>query len=238
VHFIQFDSIGRAGESPCQKLEVRRAIYHAIDREAIIKNVKQGYGVMLNGPLYPTYFAQDPSVKAIEPQYDPEQAKRLLAKAGYPDGFEAELSAYEQKEVYEAVLGYLRKVGIKTTLNWYGADIGTLIKLRNAGKVKDMGAYSWGANIFDPDYFLPYWYTLNVEKNYMNDADIDRWLAEAGAIFDQTKRAELYSQVQHRIVEKAYWVPVFGEVAVFGVNKNLNFSSIGEYPKYFKCSWK
>jgi len=238
VHFIQFDSIGRAGETPFQKIEVRRAVYHAIDREAIIKNVKQGYGVMLHGPLYPTYFAYDPSVENIEPKYDPEKAKKLLAEAGYPNGFDAELSAYEQKEVYEAVQGYLRKIGINTKFNWYGADISTLIKLRNAGKVHDMGAYSWGANIFDPDYFLPYWYELNVAKNYMNDEDIHKWLMEAGTIFDEKERADLYRKVQYRIVEKAYWVPVFGEVAVFGVNKDLNFSTIGEYPKYFRCSWK
>jgi len=238
VHFIQFDSIGRAGETPFQKIEVRRAVYHAIDREAIIKNVKQGYGVMLHGPLYPTYFACDPSVEKIEPKYDPEKAKKLLSEAGYPNGFDAELSAYEQKEVQEAVQGYLRKIGINTKLNWYGADISTLIKLRNAGKVQHMGAYSWGSNIFDPDYFLPYWYELNVEKNFMNDKEIHEWLAEAGSIFDEKRRAELYSKVQHRIVEKAYWVPTFGEVAVFGVNKNLNFSAIGEFPKYFNCSWK
>jgi len=238
VHFIQFDSIARAGESPCNKLKVRQAIYHAIDRKAIIEKVKQGYGVMLHGPLYPTYFGYDPSVEKIEPKYDPEKAKKLLAEAGYPNGFKADLSVYEQKEVYEAVQGYLRKIGIITKLHWYGADIGTLIKLRNAGKVKHMGAYSWGGNIYDPDSFLPYWYTLNVSKNYMNDVDIDRWLSEAGSIFDQKKRAELYSKVQHRIVEKAYWVPVFGEVALYGVNKDLNLVTVGEYPLCYRSSWK
>ena len=238
VHFIQFDSIARASKSPANMLKVRQAIYHAIDRQAIIDKIQQGYGVMLHGPLYPTYFGYDPAVEKIEPKYDPEKAKKLLAEAGYPDGFEADLSVYEQKEVYEAVQGFLRKVGIKTKLHWYGADIGTLIKLRNAGKVKDMGAYSWGGNIYDPDNFLPYWYTLNVTKNYMNDADIDKWLSEAGSVFDQKKRAELYSKVQHRVVEKAYWVPVFGEVALYGVSKDLNLATVGETPLIFKSSWK
>ncbi|MBW1699444.1 MAG: hypothetical protein JRH18_18780 [Deltaproteobacteria bacterium] len=238
IHFLQLDGDGRGGPTPFQNLKARLAVYHAIDRETIIKEIKRGYGTMLHGPLYRKYFGYDPGIKDIEPKYDPEKAKQLLTEAGYKGGFEAELSGYMQKQVLEAIQGYLRRVGIKTKLNWYGADLGTLIKLRNAGKVKDVAMYTWGTNIYDPDYILPYWFGYNAEKNYNRDKQIDEWLTAAAQTFDKDKRKELYSKVQRRIVEQAYWVPVFAEVSLYGINKGLDFVSLGEFPRYYRCSWK
>ncbi len=237
-HFIQFDSIGRAGKSPFQNIKVRQAVYHAINRPAIIKMVLEGYGKDLNGPLSSTYFGFDPSVADLEPQYNPEKAKKLLAEAGYPDGFNAQLSVYEQKSVYEAVQGFLSKVGINTKLNWYGADLSTLVQLRNSGKVKDMGAYSWGSVVYDPDYFLPYWFGMDSARNYMKDQEISDWLAEAGREFDEAKRKKLYRKVQIKIIENAFWVPVFNEKALYGVNKKLNLVALGEFPQLRSCSWQ
>ena len=238
VHFIQMDGDGRAGPTPFQKLEVRRAVYHAVDREAILKNVKQGLGYVLHGPLHPSYYQYDESVKNIEPEYNPEKAKKLLAEAGYPNGFTAEISAYINKEQVEAVQGYLRKVGIETKFNWFGADEGTLIKLRNSGKVKDMGMYSWATNISDADYFLPYWLAYGNDRNYNNDKELSDWLIEAGKIMDPQKRFDLYKKVQYRVVERAYWLPLVGDVAVCGANKNLNLVLAGEYPRFCLSSWK
>ena len=238
VHFIQFDGDGRAGPTPFQKLEVRRAAYHAIDREAILKNVKLGLGCVLHGPLHPLYYQYDPSVKDIEPEYNPEKAKKLLAEAGYPNGFTAEIWAYINKEQVEAVQGYLSKVGIETKFNWYGADEGALIKLRNSGKVKDMGVYSWATNISDAEYYLPYWLSYGNDRNYNNDKEVGDWLVEAGKTMDQKKRLELYKKIQFRVVERAYWIPLVGDVAVVGVNKDLNLFLVGEFARFWLSSWK
>ena len=238
IHFVQLDGDGRAGPTPFQKLKVRRALYHAIDREAIIKNIMRGYGNMVHGPLFHKYFGYDPSMKDREPEYNPEKAKKLLAEAGYPNGFDAELSGYMHKSVLEAIQGYLRKVGIKTHLNWYGADMGTLVKLRNAGKVKDMGMYTWGDNMYDPEYILPYWFDIDGDKTTNKDKELDEWITDAGQTFDEEKRAELYKKVQHRIVDRVYWVNIFAEVSLYGINKKLNFVTLGEYPRFYRCSWK
>src|SRR3546814_4717138 len=54
------------------------------------------------------------------PQYkeDPEKARKLLAEAGYPNGFEETLYAYRDRPYTEAVMNYLRAVGIKTKLRF------------------------------------------------------------------------------------------------------------------------
>ena len=138
----------------------------------------------------------------------------------------------------EAIQGYLHKIGIDTKLNWFGADVGTLVKLRNAGKVKYMGMYTWGTPIWDADGILPYWLNYGEPKNYNNDKEMGDWIVAAGRTLDKNKRLELYRKIQRRVIERAYWFPVFSEVSLYGIHKDLNFVTLGEFPLYFKCSWK
>jgi ABC-type transport system substrate-binding protein len=68
--------------------------------------------------------------------------------------------------------------------------------------------------------------------------ELDNWLDEASGTFDIKRRQELYSKVQRYIVENVLWVPILSDVCLYGVNKNLNFAAIGEFPQFHKCSWK
>src|SRR5207249_1343556 len=71
-------------DAPLQDLRVRRAIQHAIDYDAIVRDILKGEGKRVAGTLVPENVGFDASQKPIE--YDPERAKRLLAEAGYPGG--------------------------------------------------------------------------------------------------------------------------------------------------------
>jgi peptide/nickel transport system substrate-binding protein len=73
-------------EEPLKRVEVRRAIYHAIDRKALVDGVLKGEGYVLDGPVSPDFFGYDPNPRPTY-GYDPDQARRLLAQAGYPNGF-------------------------------------------------------------------------------------------------------------------------------------------------------
>ena len=73
--------------APFDDVRVRRALYHAIDIPAIVREVLQGYGAIANGQFPPGSWAFDPAVKPYA--YDPARAKALLAEAGWkpgPDG--------------------------------------------------------------------------------------------------------------------------------------------------------
>lgn len=238
IYFLVLDGDGRGGPTPFQNLKVRQAVYHAIDRQTLADVVDRGFSKVANGMIFERSFGYDPSIKNLEPEYNPEKARQLLAEAGYPNGFKAQFSGYVGKTVMEAVQGYLRKVGIETTLNYYGADTGTLIKLRNAGKVKDFAMYSWGLNIYDAEATLPYWFGYRVSKNYNNDRQLGDWIDEASQTMDPKLRAELYLKIQHRIIGNAYAVPLLFNGRIFGINKDLNFVSVGEYPLFTQCSWK
>jgi peptide/nickel transport system substrate-binding protein len=99
---------------PTADVRVRRAIAQAIDQDKIIKNILEGNAVKLASPLSKYQFGYDPSIKPND--FNPAEAKKLLAEAGYPNGFDLPINSQralpEDKEVVEAIIGDLRKVGL------------------------------------------------------------------------------------------------------------------------------
>jgi len=105
-------------EGPLQNKKVRQALQYGIDVDAIIRTVLKGRARRLEGqPLTNEYFGYQQDLKAYP--YDPERTKRMLAEAGFPNGFEVTFKyphgRYAQdKEVSEAIAAQLLKVGVRT----------------------------------------------------------------------------------------------------------------------------
>jgi peptide/nickel transport system substrate-binding protein len=108
------------GKNPFKDKRVRQAFYQGIDEDTIIKNVMRGAGVP-NAEMFP------PQVKGFAPDlakrlpYDPEGAKKLLADAGYPNGFEVKLNCPNDRyvndsEICQAVASQLARIGVKINL--------------------------------------------------------------------------------------------------------------------------
>src|SRR5258708_1030871 len=94
VGYLSLDAAGRTGaDNPITKLKVRQAIWHAIDRKAIADKLVTGGSRVPAAPCFPTQFGCDAEA-AVLYDYDPAQAKQLLAEAGFPNGFEGELATY------------------------------------------------------------------------------------------------------------------------------------------------
>ena len=103
---------------PFDNLMVRKALAHAIDRQAIIDGAMFGYGTPIG-----THFApHNPDYVDLTAQsaYDPEQAKKLLAEAGFPDGFKTTLKlpppSYARRGG-EIIAAQLRAVGIEAEIS-------------------------------------------------------------------------------------------------------------------------
>src|SRR5262245_32892414 len=84
--FLQLDQPGRGGPNPFTDRRVRLAANLAVDMDAVIKHVLNGLGDRVATVVNPMAFGFDPALKPYRP--DPAQAKKLLADAGYPNGFE------------------------------------------------------------------------------------------------------------------------------------------------------
>ncbi len=146
---------------PFSDVRVRRAMAHAIDRKAILDGAMFGYGTPIGShmsPINPNYV----DLTWMYP-YDPEKARKLLAEAGYPDGFDAviKLPSIYQYSVRsgEIITDLFKKVGInlKIELIEWGQWIDRVYKnadydLTVIGHVEafDIGIYA------NPEYYFRY----------------------------------------------------------------------------------
>jgi peptide/nickel transport system substrate-binding protein len=95
---------------------VRQAIAHAIDRQTISRQLVQGGSRVLDSACYPTQFGCE-QAGMTKYDYDPAAARKLLADAGYPDGFDTELVSYVLPQYGQAIQTYLKAVGINAKLS-------------------------------------------------------------------------------------------------------------------------
>jgi peptide/nickel transport system substrate-binding protein len=107
------------GKNPFKDVRVREAVYKAIDIELIKNRVMRGLStpsaLMIAPELYPL------SKEFTRPKFDPDGAKKLLAEAGYSDGFEVTMDCPNDRYVNDAaicqaVVGMLARIGIKVNL--------------------------------------------------------------------------------------------------------------------------
>ena len=108
------------GKNPFKDVRVREAFYKAVDIEAIKSRVMRGLSTPSPLMIAPELFAL--SKEFTRPKLDPEGAKKLLADAGYPNGFEVGMDCPNDRYVNDgpicqAVVGMLARIGIKVNLN-------------------------------------------------------------------------------------------------------------------------
>src|SRR6266852_2664518 len=138
-------------KKPFDDKRVRQALNYAVNKDAIVRDVLKGTGAVSKGPVLPNTWGADTALKAYP--YDPEKAKRLLAEAGYPNGFTTTLwvpesgSGMQAPVAMSTVMQSNRKaVGVTVsmqTMEW-GAY---LAKLRT--KEQELFALSWMAGTED-----------------------------------------------------------------------------------------
>lgn len=195
---------------PFSDPRLRRAVSHAIDRERILDTIYEKRGLLASGPVPPVLLPRVAGEPAPYP-YDPESARKLLAEAGYPDGFKMNIyigSDPETLDMVEVIQQYLKDAGIDasiTQLEWSAYK-----QAINAGDA-DAFWLSWQADYPDPENFL---YPVFDSKNFgpagnrarFSDPELDRLIEAAQAEPDPARRMELYRAARDRAVEAAPWV--------------------------------
>jgi len=242
VNSLLLDSSGRASKTPLMNQKVREAIAYAINVDEMLAKILGGYAERTATGVNPLHFGFDGSIKPYP--YDPERSKKLLAEAGYPNGFEITLNTYSgtitsMDQMADAVTGYLAKVGIKVKRR-HIEDVGMWTSSGKEGKLEGIQYYSWGSNsIFDADAIL---YALTYSKeplSYTKDPALDQLLDEGRTQIDLKKRLEAYAKAQRLLHEKFYWIPINVQYTIEGVNKKLNYEAgSDEMMRVYSASWK
>jgi len=235
-----------------QDVRVRQGLITAIDRQALIDTVIQGYGVVANGPIAPLLAAlYDPDVQKYE--YDPERALELLAEAGWtpgPDGilqkdgerFVIEMPTASYAELTPTSLliqQYWKDIGIEakiTTLEW-NAYIQRVILQRDY-----QASVAWWSMPPTPDV-TPYVscasaYTGNNIPNYC-DPKLDELLAAGRAALTPEAQKEAYYALQEYLaINLPYlylWHPYIISVkrntlqGLYEINASTAFQHVDEW---------
>src|SRR5690606_32493182 len=85
VYYIAFNNLTTGVGQPTEDARVRQAMNYAVDRQAIIDSLFDGYGELIHGFVVSSNLGYDDTLEPYP--YDPDKARELLAEAGYPDGF-------------------------------------------------------------------------------------------------------------------------------------------------------
>ena len=242
VVFLQMDGDGRAGKTPLTDVRVRRAINHAVNVEEIMQKVLGGMAVRTPAGTNPMAFGFDRAIKPYA--YDPDAARKLLAEAGFPNGFEVTMNTYAGSivnvdQVAQATMGYLGKVGIRVKLRHF-ADVGQYLANFRGSKLDGMTMASWGYNsVFDSDFIYYIHFCAGQPYTYNSAKEMDQWLEEARATVDPKKRQELYSRFQRFIVDQAYWVPMYAQFTIEAASTKLIYeASSDEIMRIHAATWK
>jgi dipeptide transport system substrate-binding protein len=217
-------------KKPFDDKRVRQAINYAINKKAILDAVFMGIGIPAKNPIPPSMWSYNDAVKDYP--YDPAKAKKLLAEAGLPNGFETDIWAIPVQRPYnpngrriaELMQADLAKVGIQAKVVSY--EWGEYRKRVQAGD-HQMAQFGWTGDNGDPDNFL---FTLlgcaaaapgggNAAK--WCNKDFDALVTEAQRTTDMAKRTELYKKAQVIFKEEAPWYTIAHAVQVVPMRKDV-----------------
>lgn len=196
-------------------IRVRRAIAHAIDRDAIVRHVLGGAARPAESLLQPTHWAGAPGLAPIT--FDPDRARALLAEAGHgpddPVRVEYKTSSDPARLRLATIIAHqLAAVGIEVRIRSY--DWGTFYGDIRAGRFQ-LFSLAW-VGIKMPDIFRYTVHSASVPPRGANrgrfvDPVVDDLVERAEATVGETERAAHYRALQHRLRETLPFVPLWYE---------------------------
>ncbi|MEV0585078.1 ABC transporter substrate-binding protein [Nonomuraea sp. NPDC050310] len=200
--------VDRAGKlaPPLAKQKVRQAINHGLDAEGILKAVDKGHGSRRTQMFAAGTPAYDETLNTRYP-YDPDKARRLLAEAGYPDGFELTLPSENTyvPALYPIVAQQLGQIGIKVT---YKPVTSNLITQQYLAGTYPAFMYTYTAteNWLDASLFLAKGGVFN--PFHTEDAKVEGLLDEI-SVADDAARGPLLRELNAYVVEQAWFAPLY-----------------------------
>ena len=203
--------------APFNDRRVREAANLAINKEAIVKNVLGGRGIVMAGPFTPAWLGYDPSVKPFP--YDPAKAKALLAEAGYPQGFDTTWSIssgvfLKDTEIAEAVAGQLRAVGIRAKI--VPTERAKIQKDAQENNFQGMTSVAWGTQ-FEPDVMLN-WVMM---RDHMTVPRIKELIVAGRAEVDLEKRRKIYQELYRTAHDEALWLFVHAQDELWAKRRDI-----------------
>ena len=213
--------------APFDNRKVRQALNYAVNQKEVNDIYLRGMGELMASAIPSTVLGHDPGIELYP--YDPEMARSLLKEAGHPNGFETTIEAVPEWMVAgtewmvrapgeEAIVHYLREVGVKAKIQVY--DAGTMASRITSRKAGPMYMLSWGGNsTFDADSYIG---TLMGSGAWSCNSmpEVDKLVAAGRATADQAERIGIYQEACRFIHEDAPWVFLHLQPNTYGASSD------------------
>ncbi len=229
---------GKDIKNPFKDVRVRKAISMAINRDAIVSRVMEGIAIKAGQLLPEGFFGRSDNLKPEK--FDPAGAKKLLAEAGYPNGFVTTLFGPNNRyindaKIVEAIAQMLTVIGIKTTPDTMPKSV-YFKRAKNKGPKKppefSFVLVGWGSGTGEPSSPLrSLLATYSKEKGWgssnrglHSNPKMDAVLEEALATVDDAKRAKLLAKATEiGIGEDMGIIPLHYQVNTWAAKKGLKY---------------
>jgi peptide/nickel transport system substrate-binding protein len=217
------------GKNPFRDVRVRRALNMAVDREAIKRVVMRGMSIPAGIMVAPGVHGYSKDIDIVL-KPDPNGARKLLAEAGYPDGFEFQLDCpnnryVNDERICQALVGMWAKAGLKVRLNSIPfANFNP--KIQNF----DSTAYlqGWGVATFDAQYSLQSLVrtkTTGADGNFnqgrISDPKLDTTIDAIKIATDPKARDALLREALIATRDQHYYVPIHHQLRPWAMKKNV-----------------
>ncbi len=217
------------GKNPFKDIRVRKALNMAVDREAIRRVTMRGLSLPAAIMVAPGVHGHSPDLDKPTP-LDASGAQKLLAEAGYPNGFEFTLDCpnnryVNDEEICQALVGMWARVGVKVRL--LAQPMSTFIaKIQNF----DTSAYmlGWGVVNFDANYTLfslVHTKTTGAAGSFnlgrISDPKLDAIIAGINVELDVKKRDAMLREGLTITRDQYYYVPLHHQLRPWAMKKNV-----------------
>jgi peptide/nickel transport system substrate-binding protein len=220
------------GKNPFKDVRVRKALNLAVDRPGIQRTIMRGLSIPAAIMVAPGVNGHTNDLDKVAPA-DPEGAKKLLAEAGYPNGFEFTLDCpnnryVNDEEVCQALVSMWARIGVKAKLNAmpFATFIPKILK-------HDTNAYllGWGVATYDALYSLQSLVrtkTTGADGNFnlgrVSNPKLDQMIDAARIETDVAKRDAMLREALKMTADEALYVPIHHQMRPWAMKKNITTS--------------
>ena len=218
------------GRNPFADKRVRQALSMAIDREAIKRNIMRGLSIPAGLMVAPGVNGNSPDID-VPAKVDADAAKKLLAEAGYPDGFEVRMNCpnnryVNDEEICQAVVAMWARIGVKAQL--MAENMATFsVKFQNF----DSSLYllGWGVATYDAQYMIQSLVrtkSSGADGNYnfsrISDPVVDRLTDAMKTETDVAKRNAMIKEALVRIKDEVLLIPIHHQMRPWAMKSGVS----------------
>ncbi len=196
---------------------------HAVDKQAIISSVLKNQAVPIAGVLAPSVAAVD---KGLQPYaYDPALAKKMLAEAGYPNGFKIDMFSSVgrytlDKDISLAIANNLKAVGVDVNLNLWESSkwVADLPK-----KYYPLSYQAFGNTVFDPEGLMIFGLHSKAFWSFYKNDTVDKLIDDSLKIGDQKERDQHFQKIEKTLYDDASHIFLWESKILFGMRDRVTW---------------